>query len=146
MAYNLKIEKLNHPLLKPLLKDVLPVFEKLGIKFFVIGATARDIVLEVFKMETSRRTQDIDIAIAIEDWERFSEVKEEILKLSPFEPDSHQLQKLIYKGSFEVDLVPYGKIARDKNKIFWPPDHDIAMSVLGFEEIEQDLIEVDFGE
>jgi len=144
MVFKLEIEKLQHPLLKPLLKELLPIFEELNVKFFVIGATARDIMMEVHQKESGRRTQDLDIAIAINDWEKFKEIKNRILQLEHFEKDVRHIQKLRYKKFFEVDLVPYGAIAEEKNKIFWPPDQSIAMSVLGYEAIEKDLIEVSF--
>lgn len=145
MGYKLEIEKLEHPLLKPLLEEVLPIFDSLKVKFFVIGATARDIMMEVHQKQSGRRTQDLDIAIAIEDWKKFEEIKKSILQLEHFEEDVRHIQKLRYQKYFEVDLVPYGAIAQDKNKIFWPPDQSIAMSVLGYEAIEDDLVEVDFG-
>jgi peptidoglycan/xylan/chitin deacetylase (PgdA/CDA1 family) len=40
MDYNISSEKLEHPLLKNYWR-IIPVFQKLEIKFFVIGATAR---------------------------------------------------------------------------------------------------------
>ncbi len=34
MDYNISSEKLEHPLLKKLVADIIPVFQKLEIKFF----------------------------------------------------------------------------------------------------------------
>lgn len=142
MDYNLSSEKLEHPLLKKLLDELIPVFLKLEIKFFVIGATARDIIMELHGEKSGRRTQDIDIAIAIDKWEEFSTIEKEIIQLSNFNKDLKQQQRFLYLKDFQVDIVPYGGIATAEDKIFWPPDQSFAMTVLGFEEAEKDLLRV----
>lgn len=142
MDYNLSSEKLEHPLLKKLLDELIPVFLKLEIKFFVIGATARDIIMELHGEKSGRRTQDIDIAIAIDKWEEFSTIEKEIIQLPNFNKDLKQQQRFLYLKDFQVDIVPYGGIASAEDKIFWPPDQSFAMTVLGFEEAEKDLLRV----
>lgn len=142
MDYNLSSEQLEHPLLKKLLDELIPVFLKLEIKFFVIGATARDIIMELHGEKSGRRTQDIDIAIAIDKWEEFSTIEKEIIQLPNFNKDLKQQQRFLYLKDFQLDIVPYGGIASAENKIFWPPDQSFAMTVLGFEEAEKDLLRV----
>jgi predicted nucleotidyltransferase len=142
MDYNLSSEKLEHPLLKKLLDELIPVFQKLTIKFFVIGATARDIIMELHGEKSGRRTQDIDIAIAIDKWEEFSIIEKEIIQLPNFKKDLKQQQRFLYLKDFQLDIVPYGGIATAEDKIFWPPDQSFAMTVLGFEEAEKDLVRV----
>lgn len=142
MDYNLSSEKLEHPLLKKLLDELIPVFKKLEIKFFIIGATARDIIMELHGEKSGRRTQDIDIAIAIDKWEEFSTIEKEIIQLPNFKKDLKQQQRFLYLQDFQLDIVPYGGIASAEDKIFWPPDQSFAMTVLGFEEAEKDLLRV----
>lgn len=142
MDYNISSEKLEHPLLKKLLGELIPVFQKLEIKFFVIGATARDIIMELHGEKSGRRTQDIDIAIAVDKWEEFSTIENEIIQLSDFKKDTKQQQRFLYLDNFQVDIVPYGGITTADDKIFWPPDQSFAMTVLGFEEAEKDLVRV----
>lgn len=142
MDYNISSEKLEHPLLKKLLDELIPVFQKLEIKFFVIGATARDIIMELHGEKSGRRTQDIDIAIAVDKWEEFSAIEKEIIRLPDFKKDSKQQQRFLYLDDFQVDIVPYGGITTADDKIFWPPDQSFAMTVLGFEEAEKDLVKV----
>lgn len=142
MDYNLSSEKLEHPLFKKLLDELIPVFLKLEIKFFIIGATARDIIMELHGEKSGRRTQDIDIAIAIDKWEEFSTIEKEIIKLPNFNKDLKQQQRFLYLKDFQLDIVPYGGIATAEDKIFWPPDQSFAMTVLGFEEAEKDLLRV----
>lgn len=142
MDYNISSEKLEHPLLKKLLDELIPVFKKLEIKFFVIGATARDIIMELHGEKSGRRTQDIDIAIAVDKWEEFSTIEKEITQLSDFEKDPKQQQRFLYLKDFQLDVVPYGGITTAEDKIFWPPDQSFAMTVLGFQEAEKDLVRV----
>lgn len=142
MDYNISSEKLEHPLLKKLLDELIPVFQKLEIKFFVIGATARDIIMEIHGEKSGRRTQDIDIAIAMDKWEEFEKIEEEITQLKNFKKDTNQKQRFLYMEDFQLDIVPYGGITTYDDKIFWPPDQSFAMTVLGFEEAEKDLVKV----
>lgn len=142
MDYNISSEKLEHPLLKKLLDELIPVFQKLEIKFFVIGATARDIIMELHGEKSGRRTQDIDIAIAVDKWEEFETIEKEIVQLPDFEKDPKQQQRFLYLNDFQLDVVPYGGITTAEDKIFWPPDQSFAMTVLGFQEAEKDLVRV----
>ncbi|WP_313386005.1 nucleotidyl transferase AbiEii/AbiGii toxin family protein [Chishuiella sp.] len=142
MDYNISSEKLEHPLLKKLLDELIPVFQKLEIKFFVIGATARDIIMELHGEKSGRRTQDIDIAIAVDKWEEFETIEKEIVQLADFKKDPKQQQRFLYLNDFQLDIVPYGGITTAEDKIFWPPDQSFAMTVLGFEEAEKDLVSV----
>jgi len=142
MAYNISSEKLEHPIIKSLLEELIPIFQKQEIKFFLIGATARDIIMELNSERGGRRTKDIDIAIAVEKWEEFEQIDREILKLPNFKKDIKQQQRYLYKHDFQLDMVPYGGISNEKDKIYWPPDQSFAMSVLGFKEAERDLVKV----
>jgi len=142
MSYHISSEKLEHPLLKKLLGELIPVFQKLEVKFFVIGATARDIIMELHGEKSGRRTQDIDIAIAVDKWEEFSTIEKEITELLNFKKDPKQQQRFLYLDDFQLDIVPYGGVTTAEDKIFWPPDQSFAMTVLGFEEAEKDLVRV----
>ena len=55
-----------------ILNEVSNVANSMGINYFVVGATARDILLtHVFEMEVRRATSDIDFAIAVNSWHEF---------------------------------------------------------------------------
>ncbi|TBO44537.1 hypothetical protein EYS08_03140 [Pedobacter kyonggii] len=129
--------------MKALLKEIIPVFENLDIRFFIIGATARDIIMELNGQKSARRTQDIDIAIAVNKWEEFAAVEKAITGLDNFTKDAKQKQRFLYLNEFQVDIVPFGGIANEKHKIFWPPDQSFAMTVLGFDEAQQHVHKVE---
>lgn len=146
MDYRLEIEKLGHPLLKALFGELIPIFEKLNIRFYIIGATARDIIMELHNLQSSRRTKDIDIAIAMNNWNEFAHLEKEVLANPNFSKEYLQKQRFYYLNDFEIDIVPFGEIAAQKDKIFWPPENDIAMIVLGFKEAERNSVTVKLGE
>jgi predicted nucleotidyltransferase len=110
-------------------------------EFYVIGATARDIVMQqLLDTESKRRTRDLDIAIAIPDWETFEQVKQSLIA-DGFEKSS-DMQQRFYYGEYELDIVPYGVVAKEDDKIYWPPEEEIAMSVKGFDKVLSETITV----
>lgn len=143
---NLKItsEKIANPLLVELLKKLTDSFNRMGREFYVIGATARDIIIRQLIGTTSgRRTKDLDIAIAIPDWSVFDEIKE-VLVADGFKKSTDMRQRFYY-GEYELDIVPYG-VAKEDDNIYWPPEEEIAMSVKGFDEVLSEAITVNIDD
>ncbi len=141
MSLNISAEKIDHPLLIELLRQLNHTFSKIGGEFFVIGATARDMILRVLaNTSVSRKTKDLDIAIAVTGWDRYDEICQALIA-DGFEKATHQAQRF-YFGDYEVDIVPYGEVAKDDDNIYWPPEETIAMSVKGFDEVLSDAITV----
>ncbi len=132
----------SHPLLKPILLELTEYFKDSGISFFVIGATARDIIMELHDEQSGRLTYDLDIAITINDWSQWDTVEKEIVSLPNFKKNIAQQQRFIYKDTFALDIVPFGEIMKQGNKIFWPPDESFAMSVLGFDAVEDASLKI----
>ncbi len=59
-----------------ILRYLNATFQKLGTDYFVIGATARDIMLNhVFGIAPRRATVDIDFAIALTSWDEFQDIR-----------------------------------------------------------------------
>ncbi len=142
MDYKVESKNIEHPLLKPVLEELIPVFEKRGIKFYVIGAVARDIILDLHNEKSNRVTMDLDLAIAISHWDDFENISADILSLPNFTKDPNQQQRFLFREKFQVDIVPYGSIKDQNDKIYWPPDESFAMHVIGFEEAEQNLLSI----
>ena len=116
--------------------ELIPVFQKLEIKF-LSWCNSSGYHYGTSRRKSGRRTQDIDIAIAVDKWEEFSTIEKEIIQLTDFEKDPKQQQRFLYLNDFQLDVVPYGGITTAEDKIFWPPDQSFAMTVLGFEEAER---------
>ena len=146
MSLVISSDKFTHPLLKPILLELNAYFQKKGISFFVIGATARDIVMALNNQKSGRLTHDLDIAITVKDWEQWQKVEEEIVSLENFSKDPDQKQRFLYKDKFQLDIVPFGDIMKQDSKIFWPPDEDFAMSVLGFDAAEEASLKVNIDQ
>lgn len=141
MDLTIPSEKICNPLLVELLRKLTDSFKKMDKEFYVIGATARDIVIrQLLDTESKRRTRDLDIAIAIPDWDTFEQVKQ-ILIADGFEK-SRDMQQRFYYGEYELDIVPYGVVAKEDDNIYWPPEEVVAMSVKGFDEVLSEAITV----
>ncbi len=142
MSLKISSEKLNNPHLVDLLGKLSASFLKMNRDFFVIGATARDIVVQqLLDMSSRRKTRDLDLAIAITNWQEFDEVKDALVA-DGFEKDLSKHQRFYY-DDYEIDVVPYGYVAKEDDNIYWPPEETIAMSVKGFDEVLSDAITVD---
>lgn len=140
MDLKITSEKIANPLLVELLKILTDSFNRMGREFYVIGATARDIIIrQLIDTTSGRRTKDLDIAIAIPDWSVFDEIKE-VLVADGFKKSTDMRQRFYY-GEYELDIVPYG-VAKDDDNIYWPPEEEIAMSVKGFDEVLSEAITV----
>lgn len=137
MNYKVSSTSFEHPLIKPLLEQLTQYFESIHTKFFVIGAVARDIILSAHDEKSGRVTSDLDIAIAITEWSKFERIEKELVQIEGFTKDSNKKQRFKYLEIFDLDIVPFGSIMKEGDKIFWPPDESVAMSVLGFSEVNE---------
>lgn len=141
MNFQISSEKIGNPLLVAILRKVSCCFAEMEQSFFVIGATARDILIrQLVGVSSGRKTRDLDLAIAIPDWEDFEHIKQ-VLLAHGFEKEPKMYQRFYY-GDYEMDIVPYGDIAREDGYIYWPPEEDIAMSVKGFSDVLSNAITV----
>jgi len=144
MSYSISSESLNNPLLFELLEKLTTFFNSINSEFYIIGATARDIIISgIHNQEARRKTADLDIAIAIPDWSMFQEISDLIEKLEDFHKSRKEKQRFYYKRDFKLDIVPFGEIARTDNHIYWPPDETHAMSVIGFTQVAKHTLDVD---
>jgi predicted nucleotidyltransferase len=107
---------------------------KLQIPFFVVGATARDLILEHgFGVKPSRATLDIDLGIKVADWGTYEGLISELISSGRFKSDKQQ-HRLMCEGTVPVDIIPFGPIAKPGEKIAWPKDPGFIMNMLGFDE------------
>lgn len=115
------------------LSEIKNQADNLDISFMVIGASARDILLDASNISPIRATRDVDLAIEIASWDRFHELKAALVNTKAFKADT-KMQRLIFEGHLPVDLVPYGAIEQTNSEISWPPDHAVQMSVVGMKD------------
>jgi predicted nucleotidyltransferase len=105
-----------------------------GIPFFVVGASARDFILKhCYGIEPPRMTTDIDLGVKVADWEQFNKLTDALKTTGRFIPDKMQHQRYHF-DSVLIDIVPFGPITDKNQRIAWPPEHEIFMSMVGFKE------------
>ena len=144
MSYNISSKNFSNPLLKELLKELSNYFISIDSEYYVIGATARDIILSgIYNQTPGRKTYDLDIAIAIPDWNKFDEISQGIENIDGFQKSTKQKQRFIYQKIYMLDVVPFGEIAKEDNNIYWPPEETHAMSVIGFSEIARQTLKIE---
>lgn len=122
ISFNLS-GKLDSSLIE-VLRVITEVATSLSIPFFVIGAVARDIVLEYCHgVRSARGTRDLDIGINVADWDEFKNLSAALVSTGKFSVtrEPHVFLAL----SHRVDIVPFGKISGAKRTISWPPEHEV---------------------
>jgi len=143
MSYNISSDNFNNPLLKELLQALTDYFNSAGSEFYVIGATARDIIMSgIHAQHSGRKTDDLDIAIAIPDWDRYREISEKLCGKQDFTKSKDHMQRFWYKEVYMLDIVPFGEVAKADKSIYWPPEESFAMPVHGFVKVAKDALEV----
>jgi predicted nucleotidyltransferase len=116
------------------------ITSSMSIPFFIVGATARDILLEVHHgIGSKRATVDIDVAVFIENWDRFKHLKDALTGAADFTP-TRDIHRLLFKKRLPVDIVPFGGVAEKGDRIEWPPVGSIKMNVTGFRECFQHTV------
>ncbi|MBP7098032.1 MAG: hypothetical protein KBA74_05035 [Prevotella sp.] len=121
------------------LKALSDCVSSLGLKLYVVGATARDLMMKLLdEYPSKRKTRDLDVAIALSDWSQFENLSQ-ILQKNYFRKDPAN-QKFYYEGKkhdndYEVDVVPFGDIAGEDETLLWPPEYEKEMSVKCFTEV-----------
>jgi predicted nucleotidyltransferase len=104
-----------------------------NVPFFVIGATARDIIFEyAYGIKAPRGTRDIDLAVQVASWQEFQQLQNQLIATGQFS-STKMAQRLLYHNEIPVDIVPFGAINHE-DSIAWPPENSIKMSVIGFQE------------
>lgn len=126
-----------------LLDAVAKAAGELGIEWMVTGAAGRVLLLEgVYGLPPGRATEDIDLGIMVESWERYQALVEKLCRENDFRPDPKQQQRIRLGDDGILDLVPFGGIESGDRLIRWPPERDFVMSVIGFREAHADAVEV----
>ena len=107
--------------------------DALSIPFFIVGASARDMILKhCYGIEPKRMTTDIDIGVEVSSWEQFNQLIKSLLASGKFSP-TRDRQRFIF-DTLLIDVVPFGTLADEHGRISWPPEHEIFMSIVGFKE------------
>lgn len=117
--------------------------EKLDIPVFVVGATARDIILEhEHNIKPKRSTTDIDFAVAVETWEQYGHLKKALLDTKNVEFIKDTLNFRKKSSGILIDIVPFGGVESPPGQIAFEPHNDPVMTTAGFTEAYDAAIDV----
>lgn len=111
-----------------------------GYEYFLVGATARHVLLvNALGLPPARATRDIDFGLAVESWDQFNTFRQSLTEQNCFRTSGNRPHRLYYRdisGEWEtpIDLIPFGPIASVDGTVAWPPEEDIVMNVAGFDE------------
>lgn len=118
-----------------ILQKVKNVSEKLNIPIFLIGATARELILQYgYNLPKTTTTRDIDFGVAVNDWQEYEELKQALIKTEEFSYDLRTEHRLIENNSqIKIDFVPFGEIESPRGQIVFK--NETTMNMTGFAEV-----------
>ncbi len=145
---NTLIDLSSKPDLKPLgtvVKALQSAAGALGMRFFLMGAAARDLLLlHTYGIKTIRETKDVDFAVMVETWDAFNNLRQALIAsgefFAPAGPALHKLRHTPTK--LPLDIVPFGGIERADRTIAWPPTQNEVFDCFGAKEALEASVEV----
>jgi predicted nucleotidyltransferase len=120
------------------------VAEKLDVRFFLMGAAARDVMIRhAHNLDTGRGTTDVDFAVAIDRWETWRSLRDALLRSGEFvEWQGRAEHRLRHRSGLPLDLVPFGGVERLDRTLVWPPDNVEVFNCFGMDEAYKATVEV----
>ena len=128
----------------PALDIIRSACTEAGVSYLIIGAAARDLLLEhVYGAPPLRATRDVDAAVSVQSWDEYETVIEQLVRAYGFERtrEPHRIRR----ADLLLDVVPFGDIADAAGRIEWPGS-TTAMSVLGFEDAHAAAVGIAVGD
>jgi predicted nucleotidyltransferase len=108
--------------------------KKAGIQFFIVGAAARDFILQyTYEIRPTRATLDVDIGVRVSSWAQYKTLIDLLQAGEHFETTGIE-HRFVSPQPYKtfVDILPFGAI--EKNRIIhWQHDKR-AMNMAGFNE------------
>jgi predicted nucleotidyltransferase len=134
--------KFDDPIFAELLLSVQNVAAELDVPFFVVGATARDLLLWYgHGIRPGRATKDIDFGFSVSSWEQYDDLKKALVATGDFVAIGEK-QRMHFRRNTKVDVLPFGQIVDSAGKITWRPEGDTELNLLGFDEAFENSIVV----
>lgn len=114
--FSVRPENPVEPLTLNVLEVVASVAAELELPWFVAGAMARDILLSsVFGLDAGRATRDVDLAVAVDSWQQYSELRQQLQNTRLFQEAKGVAHRLYYRPQpsdhgYPLDVIPFGGI------------------------------------
>lgn len=113
----------------------------LGVRPLIVGAFARDLhLVYAYNIPVLRQTEDIDIALAVQDWSAFEQLRARLVASGSFA--ASKVHHRLRHGAIPIDLLPFGNVETADRKISWPLQGEFVMDVFGFQEAQKVAIDV----
>lgn len=126
--------KFDDPLLIEVIRELDKATKKFDIPFFIVGATARDLVLKYgFDLNPGRATADIDIGVRVSSWGDFNQLKTELCSDEKFRAQGNKC-RLTHENGTPIDLLPFGLSSQGTGIVEWPPADGEELNMNGFKE------------
>ena len=104
----------------------------------------------VYGLDIGRATRDVDIGIAVENWDQFEAIKRHLIATKLFSPSkiSHRLDYSASGSKFglPLDIIPFDGVEKNDNTLAWSPELDVVMNVAGFGDAIRTATLVQVGE
>lgn len=113
---------------------ILDCISELKLDYFLVGATARNLLFQHYGLEGLRRTYDWDFAVKVNSWEEYKNLVE-LLAGRGFQK-TNAIHTLHWE-QLVVDIVPFGKIEDASGNIQFPEPDAGTMSMAGFEDFSR---------
>jgi predicted nucleotidyltransferase len=128
------------------LKNVCGAAESMSLPIFVVGATARDIILEyIHGIRPPLATADVDFGVVVETWEEFEHLRKKLLEDAIFE-EVNKTFKFRHKTTrIPIDLIPFGGLEAPSGSLRFAKD-GLELTTAGFGEAFASSIEVHTGD
>ncbi|HZJ09684.1 MAG TPA: hypothetical protein VFD39_08320 [Trueperaceae bacterium] len=113
------------------LSALLGAAEALGLTVLVIGAFARELIVDVpYGGRPYRATRDVDAAVRVASWESYRALVAALVEEAGFRRISdHRVQ---FEDGTPIDLLPFGGVVNAQGNLSWD-DADRTLSLAGLE-------------
>lgn len=109
----------------------------------MIGALARELVIDHVLQTGAKATRDVDFAMTVDHWDTFTAIKDALLATTRYEGLRH-VHRLKHRASnWQVDIIPFDGVQAADGTIAWPPDMSIVMNVTGLKDALQSSLQID---
>jgi predicted nucleotidyltransferase len=135
--YRINYEQLRQePLISGMLIALEDGFNRYGIDFYLVGATARDAWISgIHFKRPGRATKDVDFAVLINAKGQYEALKDYYIREKGFLPSKENAFVLFYKDKMQVDLLPFGAVEDENHMVTIEGTGYTRVHVPGFAEI-----------
>lgn len=143
----LRVKKKLDPHTVEILEDVDSLTREHGLQYLVIGALARELVIDHVLQMGAKATRDVDFAIAVQNWDEFSSIKEALLATARYSAPRHHPHRLNHIASnWQVDIIPFDGVQNAEGTIAWPPEMAIVMNVTGLTDALRSALRIEVAD